>query len=1119
MVGNDSWFRKCFRNAEALARGNATAVLSQLRANRPPAEYATLFGAFRAAAPKTFRSLCVTGPRNTSELVWAHRELAPLSLEDELQWATIWLSANATRLNAFRRCARQIQEHVVVGNTQAALSTLDEQIRLDGWSLWAVELRAALLQMSEGTAVQREWLAQLQSKTINSIPGLLFEVFGDRNDDTYSYDAVYGKCMTSFPRFESLAPWLVDYLKFRALAHIEEEITALPNILCRDITSSLVDYYEDVVEALAVIAGNDALASVRPGACKLISSLLKAGYQDHRLHKLGTALGLGPMPDTIELRPAEAFRVFYLGAFDRTQPSLPFGVASDLIQCQDEGSAAYELVGKLVKWGVNFRGLDIGSAVALAALCSTDHSSGVQALPINTLLVSEAFCVEEAAALSDELALEMLTLYFTQRGREVPAEQWLKPSRWNVEEEFPHGGPIYLWLARRLFDAGELDELDALLRRLEGKSPYWERQSAKLSILAALKRGWVKDALDALEIWYRRNYFYALEFPAEQLFKGRKWADFRTFDPITVGLVAHREFEARGDSNVSYICKMACRSFLSAGWRQNIVESFEAASHERKGQIVDFLRDVWIEQNLSLCHQYQTTAEVRTERMSVLQLLLNWESERATEYAEAIKDLTFEQTLQRGLERIDQTRVFANESAITRWAEKELEQDYERWRRLSESSSGGRTVDDMLRQYALDPMNVEVLKEFANGKPTAADALLIDLLDRLFKRFLLDPTDGLDTYLSLRIRHGSLRGTILGPLEEQGLLYSSSGFSEEAFAARWDDVLRLPFYEKAGLVTLMRDFSRDIRREVDEFVEKRVQVQRTEKPEGAFQQVLSPLSAKLIAVSLAERPPTFYAFLSNAYFVFWKLVESGLSSLRSYVDDVLATALHSRVEQLMQELRALGHRYLPLVTTLTTASTMTKSQCDSVAEWFQLPSMVGGEKYQLPDAIEIAAAATRNVHRASSTSVQLFCLPATRLPLTTSGLAVLMDCLFVIFENAWKHSGLAESLPPVEVYSEYEPTHRLLTLKCRNALSSERMRELLEGGELSHLRTKYLGELPLELIPREGGSGFPKLARLARAVPREVCPLPFDFGIEDELWYSALTVPLYDREGAFEAYE
>jgi hypothetical protein len=75
------------------------------------------------------------------------------------------------------------------------------------------------------------------------------------------------------------------------------------------------------------------------------------------------------------------------------------------------------------------------------------------------------------------------------------------------------------------------------------------------------------------------------------------------------------------------------------------------------------------------------------------------------------------------------------------------------------------------------------------------------------------------------------------------------------------------------------------------------------------------------------------------------------------------------------------------------------------------------------------------------------------------------------------------------------------------------------AGELSALRTKYLGDLPLELISLEGGSGFPKLARLTRAVPRETCPQPFDFEVVGEQWLTRLTVPLYEREGAFETYE
>lgn len=1119
MAGNETWFRRRFRSAEAaINKAGVIGVLSELRISHSPREYASIYGAFRTAAPSTLHALTI-GPKTTSELVWARRELTALPLSDEFNWAEHWLIPHVSRLNAFRCCATAIEEHVIDGNLKASKDLLDEYVQLNGWSLWAVELRAALIQMSQGTAAQREWLGQLQAKTMNSVPGLLFEVFGDRNDETYSYDAVYGKCMHSFPRFGAIADWLVDYLKFRALAHIDNPISALPRILSRDITSSLLDYYEDVIEALAYVEVNESLVDARISAAQLVSSLVSAGFKDRRLTKLAVSFdAVSMMHTSIQSQPPCSNSMVYLGAFKTNLGDLPAGIKYDLRKCEDDGAPAYELVGRLLKWGVNLRSLNIGPAVALAALRSTLNTLDERTLPLNIYLLSETFCIDDATALPTEKTRAFLHAYLISHGKEVSHPLIIKPSTWELDKTFPYGGPIYLWLMTELLGAEDFGELNYLISLVHHKSPYWERQCAKFSMLIAVKEGRLLDALNLLEHWYQKHELYALEFPADTLFYGRKWSDFKLIDPVIVGLVAHREFEARGSANVGYICKMACRAFLQSGQRDHVVKSFDNATVVRQMQIVSFLRDVWIEQNLSMCHQFQTTAEVRVERMGVLQHLLSWDTERASEYAEAIKDLTFDQTLQKGLERIDQTRVFVNESAISRWAVKELEQDYERWKRMTDTTTGSRTVDDMVRQYVLDKKNIEVLQEFANGKPTAADALLIDILDRLFKRFLLDPTDGLDTYLSVRIRHGSLRGTILGPLEEQGLLYSTSGFSEEAFETRWHNLLQLSAEKKAHLILIMQGFSSDIRKSVDEFVEQRVQIQSEVKPEGAFQQVLSPFFAKLIAASLAERPPTFHTFLCIAYFAFWKLVEIGLQNLRNYVDQILISTIHGLIEDIIAELRTLGHEYLPLVTTLTTVSTMIRSQCDSVADWFQLPSMVGGEKYQLPDAIEIASVATKNVHRGFEAEVILMSLPAKQLPLTTSGLAVLMDCLFVIFENCWKHSGLSTALPPIELFTAYDPIGRILTIQCKSSLSKQRKLRLLDG-ELTMLRTKYLGELPLDLIRIEGGSGFPKLARLTRAVDKNHCANPFDFGIDGEQWFTSLSLPLYEQEGAFEAYE
>lgn len=1105
------------READAKSHYYGTDVLSVLRARCAPEEFSSLLVALRISAPKTYAALTALGPRSTTELVWSRKALTALNLEFELEWASVWLSGHAARLNVFRALTVEIQALVIANDLLPALTALDSFVAKYGWSLWAVELRAALLQLLEGTDSQRAWLSELQSRTVNSIPGLLFQMFGDRNDDTFSYEAVYRKCMSSFPRFEKIAPWLVDYLSFRALANVDDGSKALPNILSRDISSSLLDYYEDVIEVLTCVEFDTALEALRPKALQLITQLRAKGFQDHRLEKLGYAI-LGTFSDTqVEAEPPKAFRALYAASTTSEHSQLPPNVSDALTQCQNEGAAAHEVVGDLLKWGLNLRGLDIGPAVAMSAIRATSHFHDERILPLCVPLLTGNLVIDDAAALGPNAAKALLQKFLRQRGVEFDIEMGLSFASSEAQSNLQPNSQIQLVAALELLEAKRYGELTRLTSALSALGPYWERQCAKLDTLSFISAGNVIRAVNLLEEWFRKDWRYAREFPSNMFFEENPWSRLRNLDVVIVGIVAHYEFQANGNANVGYICKMACRAFLQSGLRRRVAEEFEIASEIRKMQLTTFLRDVWIEENLSMCHQFESTWQVREERMAVIQLLLGWDEPRATEYSEAIRQITLSQTLQRGLERIDQTRVFVNESAISRWAEKELEGDYDRWRRLSESSSGSRAVDDLLRQYVLDPSNVALLTELTSGKPTASDVVLLDILDRLYKRFLLDPTEGLDAYLSVRIRHGSLKGTILGPLEEQGLLFSSE-FSSEAFDTRWSEQLGLTLQERSILEPLIQNFSTDVRRIIERFIDERIQVQSDDKPDGAFPSLVVAQAAKIIVLALAERPLSFGAFLNVAYGIFWQIIDAQLSCLRDEVSGRIASEIRARAEELITELRGLGSTFLPLITTLTTASTTTKSQCDTVADWFRLPSYADGESYELRDAISIAAVATRNVHRSFIAEIEATSLPVDALPLTTSALSVLMDCLFVVFENAWKHSGLLGNLPTIALTAEYDSTNRLLILRVVSAMSPNRKIELL-AGELSRLRIKYLGELPLELVRKEGGSGFPKLARLARSVPAAICPMPFDFGVEGDSWFTQVTVPLYKRDEAFDAYD
>lgn len=1123
--GNDAWLRRVLREAFRSDRRviEPLAPLKQLRLTRSVSEFPRIIAAFKAAAPVSYRNLTALGARHAWDLVWNRDAFYPLDLSDELQWAALWLRGHKSKINEFRVFAIEIEAQITAGKESEALSHLDLFIKAKGWSLWAVELRAALLQATGGTVAQRAWLSELQEKAANSIPGVLFQVFGDRNDDTFSYEAVYAKCQTSFPRFSSYASWLVDYLNFRGLGHIQDARTAFSGVLARDISSSFLDYYESVIECLTHLEMDPHLADLRPIGRQLIQDLLDDGFVDDRLSKMlflvsDGAAGLGKL----EAPSRPGWLRLVCGPLSIEEAPGRFGeVCAGIEEARNHGAATYDLVGKLLKWGLNYKVLDIGAAVAVTALYASTKMPD-RPLPLSVSVSHASVSLDDVATCGAEAAVRILRLAFPDRWPNDVYDLATGLEAVGVDtlvERHPNVSMVHLWWAIMLQRAGQHDSLVSLLLWLKGKGGFWARKATIVEVELLGAAGDFDRVLTEVEPWFRDEPKYAFEFPSEAIFSGRGWRTWKDLDPVKVANVAHYAFAATGAASIAYICKMACRAYLQSGQRESVIADYDAATDERKAQLVTFLRDVWIEENLSMCHRFQSTAEVRVERMSVLQLLIQWESSRESEYAEAIKELTFDQTLQRGLEQINQTRIFVNESAITRWAEKELAQDYDRWRRVVETSSGSRAVDDLLRQYLSDPSNDETLTVLANGKPTAADAMLMDLIDRLYRRFLSDPTDGLDTFLSLRIRHGSFKGTLLGPFEEQGLLFgAANSFSEEAFMARWRDALKLPPGDMDSIARDIQEFSKDVRGHIDDFLNERIQIARDEKPRGAFRPHLVPQMARVLAALLAERPLTFASFLGTTYFVFWKLVELSLDELRTEILEALSSKIRARIDHLIQAVRARGPRCLSLLTTLTTVSTTTISQCEGVSEWFRLPTAVTGEQVELKDAIEIATAATRNVYRAFSADVSVDSLPSVRLPLTTSALATITDCLFVAFENAWKHSGLGSSLGLVSVDASFDEEPRILTLQVKSQLSEERRAHLLNGA-LEELRHKYLGELPLDLISIEGGSGFPKLSRLARSVPREMHPEPFNFWVEEQGWITTVSFPLYEREGVYEAYE
>src|SRR5690606_31050708 len=115
------------------------------------------------------------------------------------------------------------------------------------------------------------------------------------------------------------------------------------------------------------------------------------------------------------------------------------------------------------------------------------------------------------------------------------------------------------------------------------------------------------------------------------------------------------------------------------------------------------------------------------------------------------------------------SKISMDEEPIRDWARKNLRGKFDRFRALTEA--GMETVSD---KYLLD-----MLDRLASGAPDTkpyeipdneVSALFAEILDQLCRESSLNSRHGINSYLSSRIRHGTISGQLRRPSQEQHLL-------------------------------------------------------------------------------------------------------------------------------------------------------------------------------------------------------------------------------------------------------------------------------------------------------------------------------------------------------------
>ncbi|UJW77692.1 hypothetical protein [Rhizobium sp. SL42] len=488
------------------------------------------------------------------------------------------------------------------------------------------------------------------------------------------------------------------------------------------------------------------------------------------------------------------------------------------------------------------------------------------------------------------------------------------------------------------------------------------------------------------------------------------------------------------------------------------------------GELIDiaFLSESCTSASLRQSLEFLSKAEMEEERIKVLFNLAQANLEREDEYIDEVHAIIGQQTIEELLQRFHVGKVQCDEQALATWALTELSPKFNRLKDF---------IDAGLPPVEKNA-DVEFIAHLTSGKSETFtfkvpnnESLDIarTILAELNQKYALDPRYGVDSYLSLGMRHGAVEAHLQSPLSAENILTTKDplGYPDDCF---WKGYFIDNGYEYNGekIGPILARFSEKFDNKLEAIKNDLLQVRRPDKPEGLIVADWSEASVLSACARFAE-VVDFEAFINEFTSIFWTIIEKNLSDAREFIENVLSNELNGLIDELEDDVRqATGQQRLPPFSdALMRARQELSNAVRDISSWHNVARSTDVEPLGL---VEIISAAQKIVCRLYPDFQPRVTFSGDTGISVTYSLQVLIEVFKALFTNVYAHSEVEQ--PTVNIHMIMSGDDALdveFVSDCKDLDKAEQA----ASDNNEKIRT---GEYEKKL-PKEGGSGLAKVAR------------------------------------------
>lgn len=468
----------------------------------------------------------------------------------------------------------------------------------------------------------------------------------------------------------------------------------------------------------------------------------------------------------------------------------------------------------------------------------------------------------------------------------------------------------------------------------------------------------------------------------------------------------------------------------------------------------------------------ENSKERLEERLSIANFIKEKDQRNKSILAE-IKSIQNILVIQQGLIDLDESKIYVNEQGIIENELQDFQAVYERFEIISGITGNKKLLwleGGKLTTYSSQE-NTELEKiEYSNNP-------VFDIYMELFnavKDKFLNSRFGIVAYLSTRIRHGVLVGELRPIFENHQLITLKEGNgSKYRRNIHWDIVYNnydhISLVQKEQVQIILSDFASKIDGIIFDLIKKRLQVYKPEiNEEGWFNYEFSANELWYHSI-VSIKSENFEDFVQGIFSVLWHRTDDNLKHIRSEIENDILTQFNTSFDKLEREIvHQLGDQYSePIRKSIKDCSTEIHTIIQKISRWFKR-SEIKASDFKLSELINIVAEYTSK----SSWHKRLYLKQELHFDCSIKGeyKTHFADLIRIFLENIIKHSGDDALELKCRITSQLDQESKLkLTIE----------NEITNNNSIEILKSVWRGNTPdTNKLISEGKSGYHKAFKI-----------------------------------------